>query len=214
MSEKVTTTRRQPRQRRSQQRVHNIIAATGELLDEVGYAKLTTNAIAQRAKTSIGSLYQFFPNKDAVVSQLVQGYRGELHEFLESSISVEMARASMHELVSVVVDGIEELRQRSPGFGSMLWLRHHDIASEETTIQLDKDIMEPLNQLLAIAYPEISEERRRLCMQVATESTKALLFKVAGANPLTQASMREELKRMLGLYLNDCFASNGASDSS
>lgn len=211
MNAKDTGTRRTPRQRRSQQRVRNIIASTGELLDEVGYSKLTTNAIAQRAETSIGSLYQFFPNKDAVVSQLVQGYRKELHEFLDSSISIGMARSSLHELVSVVVDGIEELRQRSPGFGSMLWLRRHDIASEETTIQLDKDIMEPLNQLLANAYPEVSEERRQLCMQVATESTKALLSKVATADSHRQAAMREELKRMLGLYLTDCFTSNGTS---
>ena len=212
MNTKGVNSRRKPRQRRSQQRVQNIISATGELLDEVGYAKLTTNAIAQRAQTSIGSLYQFFPNKDAVVSQLVQGYRKELREFLDSEISVAMAQTSLHQLVAVVVDGIEELRQRSPGFGSMLWLRRYNHAATETTIQLGKDIMDPLNELLAEAYPDVLESRRRICMQVATESAKALLAKMAGSDAAAQAEMLEELKRMLGLYLTDCFRPHGTSE--
>lgn len=46
--------------------------ATRQLLISDGYAKLSTNKVAERAGVSIGSLYQYFPNKDAIVIELVQ----------------------------------------------------------------------------------------------------------------------------------------------
>ncbi|MGH2411398.1 MAG: TetR/AcrR family transcriptional regulator, partial [Chloroflexota bacterium] len=64
------TMRRAPRQARSQQKIEAILDAAEAVLSQEGHGGFTTNAIAARAQISIGSLYQFFPNKEAVVAAL------------------------------------------------------------------------------------------------------------------------------------------------
>ncbi len=203
--DKDSTRRRRPRQERSQKRVASILGAAAELLEEIGYTALTTNAIAAKAGTSIGSLYQFFPNKDAVVAELVKALHGQLRDFFANSLTVEMARRSAAGLVETLVDGLEEIQRRTPGFGMLFtnaWLGE---PVEKQVVQLERDIIAPLNDLLAKAYPEVDAKQRRLCMQVVTETTKVLMSKVANEDEATQAAMREELKLMLGLYLASRF---------
>ena len=62
--------RKQPKQERSQATVEAILTATAHILTEDGYDRLTTNRVAERAGVSIGSLYQYFPHKDALIFAL------------------------------------------------------------------------------------------------------------------------------------------------
>ncbi|MBU9766854.1 TetR/AcrR family transcriptional regulator [Mycobacterium sp. TNTM28] len=62
--------RKQPRQHRSAETRQRILAAAARVFAEYGYAAGTTNRIAAAADLSIGSLYQYFPNKDAILSAL------------------------------------------------------------------------------------------------------------------------------------------------
>lgn len=63
--------RRKPRQVRAELTRERILAAAAHVFAEHGYAAGTTNRIAERARISIGSLYQYFPNKDAILAELV-----------------------------------------------------------------------------------------------------------------------------------------------
>lgn len=64
--------RKAPRQSRSQVTVDALLQATAQLLEEAGYARLTTNHVARRAGVSIGSLYQYFPSKEALCHALAE----------------------------------------------------------------------------------------------------------------------------------------------
>jgi AcrR family transcriptional regulator len=66
---KVSTVRK-PLQERARQKVELILEAAIRLLDKGGLAVLTTNAVAEKAGVSIGTLYQYFPNKDAILDAL------------------------------------------------------------------------------------------------------------------------------------------------
>jgi AcrR family transcriptional regulator len=63
--------RRKPRQVRAELTRERILAAAAHVFAEHGYAAGTTNRIAERARISIGSLYQYFPNKDAILAELL-----------------------------------------------------------------------------------------------------------------------------------------------
>ena len=63
--------RKLPRQSRAQSTVEAILEAATQVLTQGGLAAFNTNAIAQRAGVSIGSLYQYFPGKDAVMAELI-----------------------------------------------------------------------------------------------------------------------------------------------
>jgi len=70
--------RRQPRQPRSQQMVERIIAAGHDVLLERGYEATTTNHIAAAAGVSPGSLYQYFPDKTAILAVVLDRYSDEI----------------------------------------------------------------------------------------------------------------------------------------
>jgi AcrR family transcriptional regulator len=71
---KTSKMRRQPQQIRSQDRVRQILDVAEQLFLEIGYEATTTRAIAARAEVSVGSLYQFFPDKGAILKALALRY--------------------------------------------------------------------------------------------------------------------------------------------
>ena len=81
--------RKQPRQRRAQETVDAILEAAARVFAERGHAAGTTNHIAAAAGVSVGSLYEYFPNKDAILVALVErqldAMMAQLHAHLEET---------------------------------------------------------------------------------------------------------------------------------
>lgn len=78
--------RKKPSQQRSQKMVENILSATRDLLrqsDGPGAARITTNHIAARAEISVGSLYQYFPNTEAILFAIYQDMLGQIQEVMQ-----------------------------------------------------------------------------------------------------------------------------------
>lgn len=112
--------RRAPRQERARATVQAIKEAAGQLLVERGYARVSTNLIARRAGVSVGSLYQYFPGKEAVFAALVQDHREEMKRRTEMAIATladlrlpfaEATRRIMEQMAAVRNDTDEELLQ-------------------------------------------------------------------------------------------------------
>ena len=82
-----TTPRKLPQQDRSRTTVEAILEATAHILTEEGYEKASTNRIAERAGVSIGSLYQYFPNKESLMAALMEQHSHEIAELVESKLS-------------------------------------------------------------------------------------------------------------------------------
>jgi AcrR family transcriptional regulator len=72
--------RKAPGQARSQETVSVILEASARILESAGLRGFNTNAIAARAGVSVGSLYQYFPNKDAIVRALITSFEETLHD--------------------------------------------------------------------------------------------------------------------------------------
>lgn len=77
--------RRHSRQAHSQERVNQILDVAKQMFITEGYNATTTNAIAAKANVSIGSLYQFFPDKEAIVQALTSRYVAVLQQRLTYS---------------------------------------------------------------------------------------------------------------------------------
>jgi AcrR family transcriptional regulator len=88
MPNKTTITpRKLPKQSRSKVTVEAILEATTHILVEEGYDKANTNRIAERAGISIGSLYQYFPNKEALMTALMEQHAQEMAELVETKLN-------------------------------------------------------------------------------------------------------------------------------
>jgi len=79
--------RRDPAQERSRQTVDCIVEAAGRLLVEHGRLGVTTNAVAERAGVSIGSLYQYFPDKDAIFAALQERHRDQVMPLIQHTLA-------------------------------------------------------------------------------------------------------------------------------
>lgn len=78
--------RKTPGQERSQETVGVILEASARILESDGLRGFNTNAIAAKAGVSIGSLYQYFPNKDSIVLALIGGFEKALHDTVVKAV--------------------------------------------------------------------------------------------------------------------------------
>ena len=98
-----TTPRKRPRQDRSRATVDAVLAATARILVRRGFDGLTTNAVAEAAGVSIGSLYQYFPNKEALVAALIERHIEDMNAAVLSEL-VRVAPLPMAQAVRAVIE--------------------------------------------------------------------------------------------------------------
>lgn len=110
--------RRSPRQERSRAKVEAILAAAEEIVaDDI--ADLTTSIIAERAGISVGSLYQYFENREDVVDRLLERYRVRLDE-ITNKVFADSSLESLGAGVTAVLDRYVELLRSDVAF-RVLW---------------------------------------------------------------------------------------------
>lgn len=88
--------RKEPRQARSRAMVDTILDAMSRVLVERGYAKTNTNLVAESAGISVGSLYQYFPNKDALIFALRERHVTRMLGLFEDVAAHIDAAGSLH----------------------------------------------------------------------------------------------------------------------
>ncbi|MDX8033386.1 TetR/AcrR family transcriptional regulator [Lentzea sp. BCCO 10_0856] len=98
--------RRKPRQVRAELTRDRILTAAAHVFSEHGYAAGTTNRIAEHARISIGSLYQYFPNKDAILAELLVRHvdRGSWKQAEEVDLSPGTLESVVRALVRDAID--------------------------------------------------------------------------------------------------------------
>lgn len=104
--------RKTPRQQRSRQMVESLIDATARVLAERGLDATTTNHIAEAAGVSVGSLYQYFPDKDALIEALLRRMVDELMTAFNQQIdAVELGQLDLENLARLAIaTGLDTMR--------------------------------------------------------------------------------------------------------
>lgn len=95
--------RKSPRQSRSEDTVASIVEAAAQILETDGFEGFNTNAVAQRAGVSIGSLYQYFPGKDALTVALIQRETKRFHDDMAVALTLRSGKAALEYLVKASV---------------------------------------------------------------------------------------------------------------
>lgn len=121
--------RRRPVQQRSQETVKVILKASAYILERDGWAGFTTNRVAERAGVNIGSVYQYFPNKEAILEGLRRAH------VEESRAAVLVALAAQDEPVVALVRAVIGAHRVAPRLHRIFTeeLSRHATASVECT---------------------------------------------------------------------------------
>ncbi len=195
--------RRAPRQARGRARVERILAAAAELFGTVGYEATTTNAIAERARTSIGSIYQFFPNKQAILQALADRYLADLRPLIDVILADDAATDPLPEVVDRLIDALAAFHATRPAFVHVF---HRSLGSAELAASaedLNVAIVDRLRGVLMARDPGLAAPHADLVAAVSVEVVKAMLALAASApgNAVFQKHVMVETKRLLVRYL-------------
>jgi len=111
---------RQPRQLRAKQTVEAILDALVRIVKRSGVKAVTTNRVAEIAGVSIGSLYQYFPDKKAMFVALHQRHIEEIDRLVNRTI-VEHSHSPLAELIRAVIDAMVDIHAADPQFSSAIF---------------------------------------------------------------------------------------------
>jgi len=100
-----TSPRKKPRQQRSQDTVECILDATARVLCSTGYDRASTNRVAMAAGVSVGSLYQYFPSKEALVAALVERHVEQMTSLVTGKLA-EVSTAPLDVAVRTMIDSM------------------------------------------------------------------------------------------------------------
>jgi AcrR family transcriptional regulator len=194
--------KRQPTQERSQQRRDRILRVTGELLNEGDYAAINVAAIAARAETSVGSIYQYFPNKDAILHALAEAYLEDMYETM-ASVFRDVNTRSVEEQVERVMGWLTDYSESHPGIHHVLksdWVSGDIKAAVDSMHVALKDAV---SSTIATFAPNLSDERRKICAEVILSITDGLMPRMAVATGIEREQIADEMKRAMIVYLKD-----------
>jgi AcrR family transcriptional regulator len=136
---KKTATRRSPIQKRAQITVDAMLDAAIRLLKKSGGSSITTNRIAETAGVSIGSVYQYFPNKQAIFIALHERHIDQVDQVIQRRIA-ESTDASLEGLLMSLIDGIVEIHAADPELSELLHseVPHRAVGTRDFSVRLHK----------------------------------------------------------------------------
>lgn len=192
--------RRIPTQERSKQRLERILDAADGVFAELGFDKATMEQIADRAETSIGSVYQFFPNKTALFESLCARYLERAQQLFEGMLLEIAPDESWPELVDKAIDTFWKFHVDLPGFRSV-WV-HQNISPEllRASDVVNQAIADRSESVLATFAPDVPRARRRAATGVVVETISAILFVAVRRDHDEAERLVEELKTMVRAY--------------
>ena len=177
--------RRAPRQQRSRAIVESIVEAGRRLLAEEGEAALTTNRIAERAGVSIGSLYRYFENKQAIVAAICADDTGRELVEVRAALHSPLEERPLREWLIDVVDFQLERHRRLLGLGREVYRDNHQefsLARRMGAREVERRIREVL-------------ERHRDALRVA-DLDQAAFFVTSGISALVRRALDERPEQL------------------
>ncbi|CAN5251412.1 TetR/AcrR family transcriptional regulator [soil metagenome] len=192
--------RRVPAQERSRARVERILDAAARELAEVGYEAATTEGIAARAGTSIGSLYQFFPNKQSLFDAIGKTYL-EQTQTLFDELMARPLDGSWTQLVDDAIDAFWALGQKSLAFRAV-WINLHQSGEFFARGELMNEAMAKRTAaVLSVFAPALAPAKVELIATVIVETMSSMLFLALRRNEPLSSQIVEETKVVVRRYL-------------
>ncbi|HET9658630.1 MAG TPA: TetR/AcrR family transcriptional regulator [Kineosporiaceae bacterium] len=194
--------RRTPQQARSRARVERLLAAADGLLAAEGYQALTVRRLAEHAEVPVGTIYQFFPDKQAIVDALARRYLDEFAGVIQELVD-RAGRERWADPVQTLLDAFVGAYRDRPGYLAIWTGRHLSPLLRQADEENNALIADGLRRVL-LAQLDVPDdaELARAC-QVAVRVCDALLQYAFRQGAQADADVLAELVRLERLYLAD-----------
>lgn len=186
--------RNEPVQARSTARLATLLDSAAAVIDEIGYERLTTAMVAERAGASIGTVYRYFPDRIAVLQAL--GARNT--ERLLAAIAPELAagrHATATDAVLAVLDATASLFRTEPGYRSVRVGDVLDLLPPQTEATANAAVAEVVADALVAGYGVADTAESRRAIGTAIEVVDALVSRAFARAPQGDATLLDEARR-------------------
>jgi len=192
--------RKQPRQARSRATIEAILQAAAHILGERGWDGLTTNAVAERAGVSIGSLYQYFPHKLALVEAVRRRHFEDVLAVLRAAADPQLPPVRR---IEALVDGMISVHSRYPAA--------YRVLLEETPRGKDaRAIHDRFAATLYQRYESVVRANSRgattdpphVAARVLAAAVAGVVHDAASRGTLQSDTLRLELMKLVDAYLS------------
>lgn len=196
--------RKEPRQARSERTRQRTLDAATRVFTQYGYGGATTNRIAAWADISIGSLYQYYPNKDAILAALASRHIDAGIALAERRLREAGTTVTIESVISLMVRNAIDNHRDSPEF--LRVLIEQAPRSEELMdkcIQQEAANIAQMRELLD-RRPEVSVTNKQTAARLVVTATELVVhLLLAAADPIDIPEFEHELTTMLTRYLID-----------
>ena len=192
--------RKQPKQERSQATVEAILTATAHILTESGAEKFTTNRVAELAGVSIGSLYQYFPNKKALLFALAQQQAEQMIQLAQHHLT-EVENLTIPEVIQQIVRAAIAAHSVNPRLHRVL---HEQISRDEVVpIGAEAQMQNLLRSFLDQRRDQLKPENLDLTVFIVSCTIESLIQRALldRSDWLTSGELEQEITRLLSGYL-------------
>lgn len=201
VSDKARKMRKQPRQARSRDTVAVIVEAGAQVLARKGCSGFSTNEVAAAAGVSIGSIYQYFPNKVSLIDAI------RFKHFQDVLRAFDLPEGGCDELeigVGKLIDGMIESHELHPGLHRILLdevPRPNDELADDKHFDLAyrEGFSKFVAQMTGLAAPSLLE----LAASVLASAVEGMIHEAARRDGTGQREFRDEVVRLVVVYLKD-----------
>lgn len=193
--------RKKPRQARSREMVEGLVLAAMDVIAERGLHDLTTNHIAARAGVSVGSLYQYFADKHALLDAVLEKLTRDLKRALDAPL--RQHDSDLHGLTRAALNAVFDLFERNRGLYLELargWYHARTMRAADT---LEQYLAEAFRLYLLRHHPQFRFENLPAVLFVTINSAIFTGMRYFGrsAPHLQRAEVIEQLTQMLAGHL-------------
>lgn len=190
MSKPITAAARIPQRERGKLRVASLLEAAASVFAEKGYAATTMTEIAARADAPIGSLYQFFPNKEALADALLMRYAEQVKAALDA-IEARAATLASATLADALLGVLIDLRSEREAALALIDVRRDAAEGPATTMR--GEMRRSLIRIVRAHLPALTaaaHERIATLLQYLMKTTVSIYVAEGGARSAALGEMR------------------------
>ncbi len=195
--------RKQPKQGRSKDLVNVLLQATEKAVCQYGLEGLTTPKIAEISGVSVGSIYQYFEDKQAILECLLEQKSHDIGEQLKRLLSQQL-HDDLHEVIRAAIRfGFDTLNQNQ--FYVEVIRHWHNLPQTKATDVMQQHFFELGQQLLLKHHSTLSLDNLSVKLFIIINSTMYTMMRYIGLQPslMTQDDVTDELTHMVVGYLQN-----------
>ncbi|MBD2612329.1 TetR/AcrR family transcriptional regulator [Nostoc punctiforme FACHB-252] len=198
--------RRSPLGERGLRRRDLILDTAADLLAEGGPEAINTNALAERAGISVGSVYQYFSNKEAILTALGERYMQQLGSNTVAALQQDVSGLDFATIIDRVIDPMIAFERKYPAFRHLNAGQSEEGTLAQATQKIDREILATIYDLLIRISPDLNPIQSWQIARMMKALYKGMSYLIQQEKEITKDggdidNMISDMKRIMADYL-------------